>query len=182
LSSLWSGSRPTRSTPESPAFAHTFGYADTMAGVIIGVFGAGAVTAALFFAGRSGSPRFTVVTLMLLTGGVVAFALSPTLWIAFPFLLVAGFGYLASNARATTQLQLEVDESQRGRVMALWSVAFLGLRPFASLVDGAIANVGGVRVAGVALALPALAAALMIRRRIQRGVAGLSRWQGSETT
>src|SRR6266511_4032555 len=40
---------------ESPAFAHAFGYSDTVAGVIIGVFGAGAVTAALFFAGREGS-------------------------------------------------------------------------------------------------------------------------------
>jgi MFS family permease len=139
-----------------------------VAGVIIGVFGAGAVAAALFFAGREGSPRLTVLTLGILAAGIVAFALAPSLWIAFLFLFVAGFGYLASNARATTQLQLEVDERQRGRIMALWSIAFLGLRPFASLVDGAIADVAGVRVAGVALALPALAAALLIRRRIRR--------------
>ena len=82
--------------------------------------------------------------------GITAFSLTPSLWVAFPFLLVAGFGYLASNVRATTQLQLEVDESQRGRIMALWSIAFLGLRPLASLVDGAIAGAFGVRAAGVA--------------------------------
>jgi MFS family permease len=153
---------------EAPAFAHAFGYSDTVAGVIIGVFGTGAVAAALFFAGREGSPRLTVATLTILAAGIVAFALAPSLWIAFLFLFVAGFGYLASNARATTQLQLEVDERQRGRIMALWSIAFLGLRPFASLVDGAIADVAGVRVAGVALALPALAVAVLIRRRIRR--------------
>ncbi len=153
---------------ESPAFAHAFGYSDTVAGVIIGVFGAGAVTAALFFAGREGSPRLTVATLTILTFGIVAFSLSPSIWVGFVFLFAAGFGYLASNARATTQLQLEVDERQRGRIMALWSIAFLGLRPFASLLDGAIAVVAGVRVAGVVLALPALAAALLIRRRIGR--------------
>jgi MFS family permease len=153
---------------EAPAFAQAFGYSDTVAGVIIGVFGAGAVSAALFFAGREGSPRLTVATLTILAAGIVAFSLSPSLWVGFLFLFVAGFGYLASNARATTQLQLEVDERQRGRIMALWGIAFLGLRPFASLVDGAVADLAGVRVAGVVLALPAIAAAVLIRRRIRR--------------
>ena len=74
-------------------------------------------------------------------------------------LAVAGFGYLASNTSATSRLQLDVAPHQRGRIMALWSVAFLGLRPIASLTDGAIAGAFGVRVAGVVLAIPALAAA-----------------------
>jgi len=157
---------------EAPAFAHAFGHADTVAGVIIGIFGAGAVTAAFVLAGRPGSPRRTVMTLLLLSGGIVAFALSPSLLVAAPFLFIAGFGYLASNARATTQLQLEVDETQRGRVMALWSVAFLGLRPFASLIDGLIAQAVGVRFAAIVLAMPALLAAVLIGRRIRAGVAG----------
>jgi hypothetical protein len=104
---------------------------------------------------------------VLLGLGIVAFSLSPTLAIAFPFLVAAGFGYLTSNVRATAQLQLEVDESQRGRIMALWSVAFLGLRPVASLLDGAIAGAFGVRVAGVVLAVPALAAAALIYNRVR---------------
>jgi hypothetical protein len=36
-----------------------------------------------------------------------------------------------------------VEETQRGRIMALWGIAFIGLRPFASLVDGAIASAAG---------------------------------------
>jgi hypothetical protein len=40
--------------------------------------------------------------------------------------------------------------------MALWSIAFIGLRPIASLTDGALAGTFGVRTAGVVLALPAL--------------------------
>ena len=160
------GSDPVNT--ESPAFAVEFGHADTFAGVIIGVFGAGAVTAALFFAGREGSPRLTVVTLCVLGGGMIAASLSPTFAVAAPFFFAAGFGYLASNARATTQLQLDVEESQRGRIMALWSIAFLGLRPFASLVDGALAGAFGVRVAGVVLALPALLMAALITRRLRR--------------
>ena len=160
---------------EAPAFAHAFGHPDTWAGLIIGAFGAGAVGAAIATAGREGSPRRTVVTLALLGAGITAFSLSPTLAIGFPFLVAAGFGYLTSNARATAQLQLEVDESQRGRIMALWSVAFLGLRPVASLVDGAIAGAFGVRVAGIVLALPAFAAAALIYMRVRATPSARSR-------
>lgn len=143
-----------------PAFAEEFGRPDTDAGFVIGVFGAGAVTAAFVLAGRvTATGRRMAVTLTLLGGGVALFSLTPWLPLALAILFVAGFGYLASNTGATARLQLEVEEHLRGRIMALWGVAFLGLRPVASLIDGAIADAFGVRVAGVVLALPALAAA-----------------------
>jgi len=145
---------------EAPAFAHAFGRPDTDAGYLIGAFGAGAVSAAFLLAGRvAGSRRRMFATLVLLGAGVIGFSLSPWLPVAYVFLALAGFGYLASNTSATSRLQLDVAEHQRGRIMALWSVAFLGLRPIASLTDGAIAGAFGVRPAGVVLALPALAGA-----------------------
>jgi hypothetical protein len=104
-------------------------------------------------------------TLGLLSCGMILFSLTPWLPLALGFLFAAGFGYLASNTSATSRLQLEVSETQRGRVMALWGIAFLGVRPFASLIDGAIASAAGVRVAGVVLALPALAVGLAIALR-----------------
>ena len=144
----------------APAFAEAFGRPDTDAGFVIGVFGAGAVAAAFTLAGRvESSRRRMATTLGLLGTGVAGFAVSPWLPVALPVLCVGGFGYLASNTGATALLQLEVEEWQRGRIMALWGVAFLGLRPVASLVDGAIADAFGIRAAGVALAVPALAAA-----------------------
>jgi len=145
---------------EAPAFAHAFGHPDTDAGYLIGAFGAGAVAAAFLLAGRvAGSRRRMLATLLLLGIGIVGFSVTPWLEVALGFLAVAGFGYLASNTHASSRLQLEVAKHQRGRIMALWSVAFLGLRPFASLADGAIAGAFGVRAAGVVLALPALAIA-----------------------
>ena len=141
---------------EAPAFAHAFGRPDTDAGYLIGAFGGGAVAAAFLLAG---SRRRMLTTLVLLGTGIVAFSLTPWLPVGLGFLAVAGFGYLASNTSATSRLQLEVAEHQRGRIMALWSVAFLGLRPVASLADGAIAGAFGVRTAGVVLAVPALAVA-----------------------
>jgi predicted MFS family arabinose efflux permease len=145
---------------ESPAFAHAFGRPDTDAGYLIGAFGGGAVLAAFLVAGRvAGSRGRMLVTLAMAGVGIVAYSLVPWLSLGYVFLGVAGFGYLASNTAATTRLQLAVADQHWGRIMALWSVAFLGLRPIASLADGAIAGAFGVRAAGVALALPVLAAA-----------------------
>jgi MFS family permease len=150
----------------APAWAHAFGRKDTVAGYVIGAFGAGAVTAGFVVAGRvGGSRRRMFSTLLLLGGGIVGFALTPWLPLALPVLFVAGLGYLSSNTHATSRLQLGVEPWERGRIMALWSVAFLGLRPFASIVDGAIAGALGVRAAGVLLALPALACAVWMAVR-----------------
>jgi MFS family permease len=164
----------------APAFAEAFGRADTAAGFIVGAFGAGAVTAALVVAGRTaGSRGRMAVTLTLLGGGGVGFSLSPWLPLGFVFLFVAGFGYLASNTSATTRLQLGVEESQRGRIMALWSIAFLGVRPLASLLDGLVADLVSVRAAGVVLAVPALAGAAFLVTSRARG-ASFRRRRASE--
>jgi MFS family permease len=161
------GSDPVNT--ESPAFAHAFGYSDTWAGTIVAFFGLGAVSAALLVAGRvAGSRRRMAATLGCLGAGIALFALSPWLPLGYLFLVVAGFGYLGSNTAATTRLALGVGPSQRGRIMALWSIAFLGLRPVASLTDGAIAGAFGVRVAGVVLAVPALAGAAVAARTLPR--------------
>ena len=93
----------------APAFAEEFGYADTVSGLIIGVFGVGAVTAAFFVAGRTaGSRRRIIATLALMGFGIIGFALSPRLELGFVFLFLAGIGYLSSNTAATTRLQLDV--------------------------------------------------------------------------
>ena len=82
---------------------------------------------------------------------------------AFGALAIAGFGYLASQTRATTLLLLEVEDHERGRIMALWSVAFLGSRRVASLLDGALATALGPRSATLVMALPVLLAAAAVR-------------------
>lgn len=135
-----------------------FGERDTFVGVLVGAFGAGAVTAAFLGSrARSGVDRRLAITLGVLGTGMVGFAVSPRLWFAVPALVVGGFGFLAANTTATTAIQLGVSDEQRGRVMALWSVAFLGVRPFGSLVDGAVASAVGLRPAALLMAVPALA-------------------------
>jgi MFS family permease len=145
---------------ETPAFAHAYGLHTSWAGVIVGAFGAGAVAAAIAGAGRvTGTRRRMAATLGLTGGGILLFSLSPWFALGLGFLACAGCGYLLSNAAATARLQLGVEEHERGRIMALWSIAFLGIRPIASIIDGAVAGAFGVRAAGVVMAIPALAGA-----------------------
>ncbi|HEX2851403.1 MAG TPA: MFS transporter [Acidimicrobiales bacterium] len=143
---------------------------DTLVGILVGAFGAGSVLA-VFLAARIPDDviRRLSRTLAVLGVGMLGFAVAPSMPFALIALVVGGFGFLASNTTATTALQLGVDDSQRGRLMALWSVAFLGVRPFGSLVDGAVATGAGLRPAAVLMAVPALAAGLVfVIRPIRR--------------
>jgi MFS family permease len=142
----------------SPAFAAgVWNHSDTLAGVLLGAFSAGALTAGLTVAGRPGPlHRQLVSRLSLLVGGIVAFSIAPTLELGLCGLAVAGFGFLASSTTTIKELQVSIDPAQRGRIMALWSVAFIGVRPLSSLVDGALASAASPRVSALAMAVPAL--------------------------
>ena len=83
-------------------------------------------------AGRDMSRRRLIAALGAVVVGVALFSIPPWLALALPFLFLGGFGYLAANASSTARLQLEVEECQRGRIMGLWSIAFLGTRPLAA--------------------------------------------------
>lgn len=136
---------------------------DAWAGYLIGAFGAGAVSTALVVGGREVRDwRALAFRLSVLTVGLVAFGLAPSPYLALLALVVTGAGFLASNAGATTRLQLRIEESHRGRIMALWAITFVGLRPVASLMCGTIASLAGIRVATLVMALPALAAAVAV--------------------
>ncbi len=160
-------------TTLAPAFAtQVFHHSDTLAGYLIGAFGMGAVIAALFATGRSETPyRRISIMLMLLAAGIATYAFLSPLVLAIIALGVAGFGYLAGQTRATTLLQLGVEDHQRGRIMALWSVCFLGTRPIASLIDGGLASLVGIHAAAIIMTLPVFAAAagmLVLYRRQSR--------------
>ena len=120
-----------------------------------------------------------VATLTVLTAGMAGFALAGGVTVALVALFIAGVGYLVTVAGATTAIQLDVDDEHRGRVMALWSIAFLGLRPVGSLVDGAVARAAGLRAAALLMALPAalvaIALATVARRRRPAGDASPGR-------
>ncbi len=170
-------------TTLAPAFAtQVFHRSDTLAGYLIGAFGTGAVVAAVFATGRSETPyRRIFLMLTLLAAGIATYAFLSPLVLAIVALGVAGFGYLAGQTRATTLLQLGVEDHQRGRIMALWSVCFLGTRPIASLIDGGLASLIGIHAAALIMTLPVFAAAagMLILYRRQARAARTGRAEGS---
>jgi MFS family permease len=150
----------------SPIYAsRIFHRPDTFAGYLIGSFGVGAVIASVIPLGESRAPERRIAAMLaLFGGGMVAFALVPSLAATFVALAAAGFGYLMGQTSATTLLQLGVSNQERGRVMALWSIAFLGTRPVASLVDGGLATLIGPRGATIAMTVPVFVTAAVLLR------------------
>lgn len=132
---------------------------DTVGGYLIGCFGAGAVVAGFTIAGRvTRSLRRTGIVAGVFGLAIVAYALSPGIGLTIPALVVGGAAYLTCSTAATTRLLTTIPVEKHGRTMAVWSALFLGGRPLASLLDGAIAA-SSVRVAALVLVVPMLSTA-----------------------
>jgi MFS family permease len=55
-------------------------------------------------------------------------------------MLVVGFGMMQGLAASNTVIQTLVPEDKRGRVMSYYTMAFVGMSPFGSLLAGALAH------------------------------------------
>ena len=149
------------------------GGANTL-GFLMAASGVGALAGALYLAGRT-SVRglgYVILAAVALFGiSLVGFGLSRRAWLSMAALLGAGLGMMVQMASSNTILQTIVDDDKRGRVMSFYSMAFMGMMPFGSLLAGALASrVGAPRTvilgglacllaaAAFARALPALRA------------------------
>ncbi len=147
----------------------TFGGVELDAGLLVGAFGTGATLTALTLTGWLRRRRRALPAAMTVqAAGMLVVGVAPSLTVALIGMAVSGGGFIAGITRASVRLQAEVPDLQRGRVMALWSVAFVGTRPLASLVSGAIAEVAGAQLAATALGLPVLLAVPWVARQIER--------------
>lgn len=145
-------------TTLAPALAARLSQPAWVVGAIGSAFGGGATLSAFWVARlrHAVGPRTqAIVGLVALATGMAAAALASTVPVLLGAMAVAGAGFIQAVSQLNTTLQLHVEDGVRGRVMALWSVAFLGVRPIAAALDGLIADSVGV---GAALALAALLA------------------------
>lgn len=143
----------------SPAYADLFGLDETFVGLQVAAFGAGAAVATTLVGRvrrRLRSESTTKVGIVILGAGLVGFAVSPVAPFVLAALFVAGVGFLLGVTTTNSNLQRRLDEEMRGRVMALWSMAFLGSRPIAGIIDGSVADLLSPR-AGVVAAIAPLA-------------------------
>ena len=92
--------------------------------------------------------------------GLICFGLSRSFWLSMPLMLLTGFGMMQGLTASNTIVQTLVEENMRGRVMSYYTMAFVGMAPFGSLLAGTMAHALGaprtVIVSGVACILGAL--------------------------
>jgi MFS family permease len=127
-----------------PVFAKdVFGGDAHTLGMLLSAAGGGALLSALYLASRHttrGLDRVILVAGAIASLAMLAFAYSTSVALALPLLVVLGAGLIAAQASIQTLVQTLVDDDKRGRVMSLYTMAFLGMLPFGNLAAGAVAR------------------------------------------
>jgi MFS family permease len=132
------------------------GNAQTL-GFLMAASGIGALLGGIYLATRQtvvGLGKLIILGPAILGLGLIVFAFSRWLPLSQLALGCVGLGTILQIAAGSTVLQTIVDEDKRGRVMSLYTMSFLGITPFGSLLGGALANQIGVTatliIAGIA--------------------------------
>jgi len=115
-------------------------------GGLMAATGCGSLLAALLLAIRSearGVGRIAYFCMLGFGAGMILFAQSQRFWLSAVLLVPVGFCLIASMASANTLLQTLCPDNLRGRVMALYSMMFMGMGPFGALAAGSMAHLWG---------------------------------------
>ena len=119
-------------------------------GTLMGATGVGAMFGALTLASRKGV-RGLGKWVALAAGGLgvflIAFSLSRTLWLSTLLLLPVGYCMMLEMSSSNTLIQSMTPDALRGRVMAVYSMMFMGMAPFGAFFGGAVAHRLGAPIA-----------------------------------
>ncbi|MBN2144717.1 MAG: MFS transporter [Candidatus Aureabacteria bacterium] len=127
-----------------PVFAKEilFGGPHTL-GFLMGSSGVGALCAAFFLASRKnvrGLTRWLVLSSVAFGLSLILFSQSHHLPLSLILMSLAGFSMMMQMASSNIILQTLVDEDKRGRVMSFYTMAFMGMTPFGSIMAGVLAE------------------------------------------
>ncbi len=112
-------------------------------GMLMAASGVGALVSALSLAVRKsvlGLGRMIPIAAGSFGVGLILFGLSHVFWVSMLLMLLVGFGMMQGMAASNTIIQTLVTEEYRGRVMSYYTVAFVGMTPFGSLLAGGLAH------------------------------------------
>lgn len=136
-------------------------------GMLNTALGAGAIAGGLVTAGRPRPDQRTLVTAGMAFGVVLTLtAAAPTLLMAMAGLFATGAISIQFLAVGNSLLQLHAGPAYRGRVMALWAVAFLGTTPIGGPLVGLIGEHAGPRASLAVGGLTTLVVAFAIGKRM----------------
>jgi MFS family permease len=115
-------------------------------GFLMGAMGLGALISALSLAARRsvvGLVRIIPIAAAVFGAGLIGFGLSRVFWLSMLMVMIAGMGMMQGMAASNTVIQTIVSEDKRGRVMSYYTMAFVGMSPFGSLLAGSLAHAIG---------------------------------------
>jgi MFS family permease len=115
-------------------------------GFLMGAVGVGSLVSALALVLRKsvrGLTKMIPIASVAFGVGLICFGFSSVLWLSMLMMLVTGFGMMQGMVVSNTILQTLVDENVRGRVMSYYTMAFVGMAPFGSLLAGTMAHAIG---------------------------------------
>jgi len=126
-------------------------------GILMGASGVGALLGALTLAIRTGVKglgKWVTVCCAAFGVSLILFAVSKSFWISVLLLLPVGYFIMLQMASSNTLIQVMVPDALRGRVMALYSMMFMGMAPLGALLGGVLSDRVGapmtVAIGGVA--------------------------------
>ncbi len=112
-------------------------------GFLMSAGGIGALLGGIYLASRKtvrGLGRILAAAAGIFGISLILFSTSRILWFSLFMMLIGGFGMLIYIAASNTILQTITEDDKRGRVMSFFTMAFMGMAPFGTLLEGALAN------------------------------------------
>ena len=112
-------------------------------GLLMSASGVGALAAAATLTVRKsvrGLGRWVALSSAGFGVCLIGFAVSRTLWLSALLLVPAGFCMMMEMASSNTLIQSMVPDRLRGRVMAVYSMMFMGMAPLGALMAGFLAT------------------------------------------
>ena len=137
--------------------AYTFGF-------LMGASGMGALVGAIYLASKRnafGLEKIIPLSSAIFGLGIIILSFSKSVSLSFILMFITGIGMMMQLASSNTILQTIVDDDKRGRVMSIYTMAFLGTVPFGSLLAGSLASSIGtpntLMICGIACVIGAAA-------------------------
>ena len=135
-------------------------------GLLMGASGIGALIGAVVLAAKEGIRGLGSWIALGAAGfgmSLILFSLSRWFWVSAAMLMPAGFSMMIEMAASNTLIQSLTPDALRGRVMAVYSMMFMGMAPFGSLLAGALAHRIGAPATVMAGGVACIAGAALFR-------------------
>jgi MFS family permease len=112
-------------------------------GFLMAASGCGALVSAVYLSSRAsvlGLGRIIATAPAVFGIALIVFAQSRVLWLSLLAMFIMGGSLILQSTSSNTILQTIVEEDKRGRVMSLYSIAFVSLVTFGNLFAGSLAS------------------------------------------